>query len=557
MGMTTFSYFEYYLAMLGWAISNSIWNALTASGVALVPIIILFLQSMLETRQRGGVDVEAVTKGVETRMWQIYVVILFACIPWPALSLGEIKVDTTTSCGVTQMEHDKTQWGGEFSTIGNVRPHVPVWFNLTHLLSKSITGTAIASIPCNGDIRSTMFEIDNQRIADPNLIEEVAQFANQCYAQARVKLFRDNNVTESWTDTSGLITKWEAGWIGSKVFMDTGGYYDSMRALSPQRLFPWDANRDEGLAPGRDGGGYPICKNWWLDSKNGLRTRLAAQIEPGLLEKASSVFRWGENSTDSMIRNIVSPSAIERSKEMGSPFYNMGPSTETGVAGAFDSVREMYNNLRTTQSTGPLGNERDKGAAKVQAMRSALPMFQAIAYMVLVISIPIVLVLSGYSFGALFQLSFGMFTIHFLTFFWELSRWLDSKLLAGLYMNQGVGAVATRMMPWTDHGASYWMSDFVLWGSLVVMPILFLAFMAWAGLKAANTLALAHLGGAMGAEGAGKIGGQSGTGLGGAVGGAANKAGGAAMRAGARAASNHPKVRAARAAATTARNLRY
>ena len=81
MGMTTFSYFEYYLTMLGWAISNSIWNALTASGVALVPIIILFLQSMLEARQKGGVDVEAVTKGVETRMWQIYVIILFACIP--------------------------------------------------------------------------------------------------------------------------------------------------------------------------------------------------------------------------------------------------------------------------------------------------------------------------------------------------------------------------------------------------------------------------------------------------------------------------------------------
>lgn len=554
MGMTTFSYFEYYLTMLGWAISNSIWNALTASGVALVPIIILFLQSMLEARQKGGVDVEAVTKGVETRMWQIYVIILFACIPWPALSLGEIKVDTTTSCGVTQMEHDKTQWGGEFSTIGNLKPNVPVWFNLIHLISKSITGTAIASIPCNGDIRSTMFEIDNQRIADPNLIEEIAQFTNECYAQARVKLFRDKNVTESWTNASGLITKWEAGWIGSKVFMDTGGYYDSMRALSPQRLFPWDANRDEGLAPGRDGGGYPICKNWWLDSKNGLRTRLAAQIEPDLLEKASSLFRWGENSTDSMIRNIVSPSAIERSKEMGSPFYNMGPSTETGIAGALDSAREMYNNFKATQSTGPLGNERDKGAAQVQAMRSALPMFQAIGYMVLVISIPIVLVLSGYSFGALFQLSFGMFTIHFLTFFWELSRWLDSKLLAGLYMNQGVGAVATRMMPWTDHGASYWMSDFVLWGSLVVMPALFLLFMGWTGARMGSALAFAS-GTAAGAMG--KMGAQSGTGLSGTVGGAANKAGGAAIRAGARAASNHPKVRAARAAATTARNLRY
>lgn len=201
-----------------------------------------------------------------------------------------------------------------------------------------------------------------------------------------------------------------------------------------------------------------------------------------------------------------------------------------------------------------LGSERDKAEAQAQAMRSALPMFQAIGYMVLVISIPIVLVLSGYSFGALFQLSFGMFTIHFLTFFWELSRWLDSKLLAGLYMNQGVGAVVTRNLPWTDHGASYWMSDFVLWGSLVAMPALFVVMMGWAGMKTTGFL----LAGFSAGGAAGSIGAQGGAaaGIGKQIGGAANKAGGAAMRAGARAASNHPKVRAARAAATTARKFR-
>lgn len=552
MGMTTFSYFEYYLTMLGWAISNSIWNALTASGVALIPCIVIFLQSMLEARQKGGVDVEAVTKSVETRMWIVYVVIMFACIPWPVVTLGEIKVDTTGSCGVTQIEHDKTQWGGEFSTIGNVRPHAPVWFNLVHLVSKSITATAIASIPCDGDIRSTMFEIDNQRIADPNLIEEVAQFTNQCYAEARVKLFRDKNVTESWTDVSGMLNKWEAGWIGSKVFLETGGYYDSMRAQSPQRLFPWDADRDEALAPGRDGGGYPICKDWWLNSEKGLRKRLAEQIRPGLTERASGMLRWGENATDSMIRNLVSPSAVTRSREMGSPFYNMGPSTATGVAGGFEWLRESYTNWNSRKSTGITAERRYQEAGKIQAIRMALPMFQAIGYMVLVISIPIVLVLSGYSFGALIQLSFGMFTIHFLTFWWELSRWLDSKMLAGLYMNQGVGAVVTRNLPWTDHGASYWMSDFVLWGSLIAMPMLFLAFMAWAGMQINSALTLGTAAGMMGGMGA-----ASGIGFGKEVGGAAdaaNRAGGAAMRAGARAASRHPKVRAARAAAQAIKN---
>lgn len=536
MGMTTFSYFEYYLTMLGWAISNGVWNGLTASGIAILPLLAIFLQSFIQVRERGdNLNVEAITKNVETRLWISYIVIIFACIPWPVLNLGEIKVDTTSSCGVSAIVHDETQWGGELSTIGNVRPRVPVWFNFVHLVSKSITGVAVASIPCNGDVRATIFDIDNQRIADPVLIDEISQFTSECYAEARVKFFRDQNVSESWIDANGLMSKHEAGWIGAKTFLDAPGYYDSMRSLTPQRLFPWNQSRDEGLAPGQNGGGYPICKDWWENPQRGLRARLVDQVEPDLIERASSILRWGENATDSMIRNLVSPSSQERSKDMGSPFYNMGPSTASGVAGAADWARELYNNWNVTSQTGPLGNERDKAAAKAQAMRAALPMLQSIAYMVLVISIPIVMVLSGYSLGAMLQLSMGMFIVNFLYFWWELSRWLDSKLLAALYMNQGMDATITRMLPWTDHGAAYWMVDFVLWGSLVAMPLLFLAFMTWAGVKGTTALTAAFgMGGAAGA--AASIGSQTGSGLGAHAGAAGKKAGGAAARAAGRAA---------------------
>lgn len=541
MGMTTFSYFEYYLTMLGWAISNGVWNGLTASGIAILPVLAIFLQSFIQVRERGDtLNVEAITKNVETRLWVSYIVILFACIPWPALNLGEVKVDTTSSCGVSSIEHDETRWGGEFATIGNIHPHVPIWFNFVHLVSKSITGVAIATIPCNGDIRATIFEIDNQRIANPVLVDEVGQFTNECYAEARVKFFRDRNVSESWTDASGLVSKYEAGWIGAKVFLDAPGYYDSMRALTPQKFFPWNEARDEGLAPGQSGGGYPSCKSWWEDPQKGLRTRLAEQIKPETLERASSILRWGENATDSMIRNLVSPSAQQRSKDMGSPFYNMGPSTSSGVAGAADWARETYNNFKITSQTGPFGNERDKASARAQAMRAALPMLQPIAYLVLVISTPIVLVLSGYSLGAMIQLSMGMFLIHFLHFWWELSRWLDSRLLAGLYMNQGMDAAATRMLPWTDHGAAYWMADIVLWGSLVAMPLLFVVFMGWAGMRGATALVAAF--GMTGAAGdAAKVGENTGGGMGSLAG----KAGSTAAKAGGRAASRA----AARAAA--------
>jgi hypothetical protein len=33
------------------------------------------------------------------------------------------------------------------------------------------------------------------------------------------------------------------------------------------------------------GGGYPTCRQWWLDGGDGLRDRLLAQVDPGLLSR--------------------------------------------------------------------------------------------------------------------------------------------------------------------------------------------------------------------------------------------------------------------------------
>ncbi len=60
------------------------------------------------------------------------------------------------------------------------------------------------------------------------------------------------------------------------------------------------------------------------------------------------------------------------------------------------------------------------------AMRQALPMVQSILLMAVYIMLPMILAFAAYEFSTLITLTFVVFALNFLTFWWELARWLDS-----------------------------------------------------------------------------------------------------------------------------------
>lgn len=483
--MTASGYFEYYLIMLGWVVNNGIWELLASTGLVLIPIIAIFVTSFIKAREQSWeLNVQSVIKGAETKLWIAYVVIMFACLPLFPVKVGQLQFNQGDNCGVSQIAHDQTQWGGELETIGNMQPKVPLWWGLVHGFTKGITYSAIATLPCTADIRGTTYELQDQRITDPALVVETGEFIYQCYAAARQKLFKDKNVTESWTDLSGMVAKHESNWIGSKIFLETDGYYNSIQAKTPQKHFPYDSSRDEGYARGADGGGYPYCDEWWA----GLRGRLAAQIEPTLIEKVKGAFKWGEEATDVMIRNLVSPESMTRQQNMDSMFSSIAGDTHGGARGALEYLRDMYSNYKLSDKVGWSGDERGKAEGINKALRHSLPLFQAIMYFVLVVALPVILVYSIYSLRAVILATMGMFSIHFLTFWWEVSRWMDAKLLGALYNNQGAASHVVRYIPFTDNSTAYWMTDMVLWISMIVMPLTFMAFMAWAGYSSTGNI---------------------------------------------------------------------
>ena len=275
MTLNTTDYLEYYLTLVGWIVSNGIWNILVASGVFALPFVVMVVQEWLRARAEGA---DEGNKGVlssmriENRVWVAIVVILFAGIPFIPVDLSTIKFDTTRSaqCQVSVPQPTDTGWSNAYTTLNNQSALVPVWWFFMHAISKAVTGGAVAAIPCGTDLRQMRMDVDATRIDDPVLAQEVGDFVHDCYGPSRAKLFmsRPTLSDEQMNDVT---------WIGSSYFLNNAGFYDTYHSNTPRTAWPYDATRDAGLAQVDSGGGYPTCRQWWSDGGSGLRARLLAQ----------------------------------------------------------------------------------------------------------------------------------------------------------------------------------------------------------------------------------------------------------------------------------------
>jgi hypothetical protein len=66
------------------------------------------------------------------------------------------------------------------------------------------------------------------------------------------------------------------------------------------------------------------------------------------------------------------------------------------------------------------------------ALRQALPMVHAVLLMAIVVCIPLVMLFGAYD-PVVVTITFAMFALIFVPFWWELGGWLDDKLIELMY----------------------------------------------------------------------------------------------------------------------------
>lgn len=474
MTLFTTDYLEYYLTLVSWIVNNGIWAVLVSSGAFALPFVAIIVQEWLKARAEGA---DEGNKGVlsaariENRVFVAIVVVMFAGIPFIDVDLNTIQYDSSRSaqCQVSVPQPTDTGWSQSFSTINNQSAKVPVWWAFMHALSRAVTSASVAAIPCGTDLRQMRMEIDATRIDDPVLAQEVADFSRDCYGPARAKLF----MQRPQLDEQQMH---DVTWIGSRFFTDTNGYYDTYRSSTPRDDWPYDSNRDAGLAQVSSGGGYPTCRQWWADGGNGLRARLLGQVDPSLLNRLAG---WAGFLSRAEVDDSVSARSSPRQQKL-----NQG-SVYTDYGGQIDKTLPNI----VTRATGDVGMAVGAIAAfpAMDVARQALPMVLALLKMALVICIPLVLVVGTYDLKTVVTVSVVQFALFFTDFWFQLARWIDSTILDALYgWGFGWNRPHTNFDPLVGLNNAFgdMLLMFVTGTMFLVLPTFWVAALGWVGVKA-------------------------------------------------------------------------
>ncbi|WP_313025547.1 conjugal transfer protein TraG N-terminal domain-containing protein [Pseudomonas lopnurensis] len=466
--MMTHSYLEYFLTLFGWILNNGIASILTGTGLAVFPFLGVMITNYLKARDQGADEgnkgVLALT-WVETSVYSMIFVGMFGLVPIVPIQLGVIQIDEGRSqqCGRSVVQPADTAWGQTFSSLNGQSARVPMWWFLVHTFSKGITAASVATLPCGTELRQAQIAIDEMRLEDPYLRQEVGDFVRDCYANAKITLFDERPpLTKELTA--------DVGWIGSNFFMNTAGYYDREYSRTPRADWPYDETRDAGLPPNR-GGGFPTCRQWWADAGIGLRDRLIEQVPPTTWERVRNAITFASQAEaqDALLRTLVSPKRQSL--------------TQGGIYASYNSLdpTPLFGQLAAGAAAVGTGAASTAFFPMMHAVRETMPSIVAYTIMVAIIALPLVLVLSGYDLKVFVAVSIIMFGMYFLHFWFEVARWLDSRLLEALYSSGGPNGTGFLDMTSDPVGDMY--MDFTTGTMFLVIPALWMGVLGWAGFK--------------------------------------------------------------------------
>jgi hypothetical protein len=474
----TNDYLEYYLTLVGWIINNGIWEMIQDTGLFAVPFCVIIVREWLKARGEGA---DEGNKGVlslariETGIYVGYVVVALCGVPAVTVSFDTLQFDQARAqqCQYNLPSPADTGWNTSFSSLAGQSARLPVWWAFMHSLSKGLTNGAVASIPCGTDLRQMRMDVDNTRINSPLLAQEIADFTHDCYGPSRARLFMRQPELGSAANNGETLK--DMSWIGSSFFLNTSGYYDTDYSKTPRASWPYNPGRDVGLPQVSGGGGYPTCKQWWSDGGTGLKDRIQAQVDPGLMTRFLGWAKWlsAEDVNEALVRQLVAPSSQVDGAVYSDYGGQIGGTVWNGAARAGGTLGVALGSLAYFPG--------------MDMVRQALPMVMAFLKMAMVVSMPLVLVIGAYQLKTAMTMTVVFFSLIFVDFWFQLARWIDSTILDALY---GSGSPHLSLDPvmGLNTATQDAILNFVMGAMFIILPAFWIAALGWAGISAGSVL---------------------------------------------------------------------
>lgn len=440
------------LTLTSWQISQKLFMMLNQTGIVVFMLCVIVFQVWTEVAQEGE---DEGNKGLlslnrtEVKLTIAALVCFFATFPIFPVNVNTLTYDQVASetCGVGvtsgSTNSDQSSFNGE-------QVKAPLWWILWHDLWQGLTNSAISSIPCHYDIERSMLQLSQMDIKSQPLRQETQDFYEQCFTRARVMM--KGAAREELVDQDDYD---EANWLGGAYFLKDNPKaphttYTQLQAEKAVFNFPYNPDRDNPVQmkyrrTGTDNKtAYPYCDEWW-DSKEGrsdgqragLKWRIFNNVEennPKLVREildSDSFFSemLGTQTTPAEKANMLVQRvlSVENQSTNGRIVRGYGQVLDKTLD---HQAREVWNGAAGWAGT-EIGHLLAGPAYFV--VREVMPMLQSLLLTMVVIASPIVLTISSFSMMTLMSLSLSYAGLLFLTFWWELCRSFDSKLLEGVY----------------------------------------------------------------------------------------------------------------------------
>ncbi|MAZ86144.1 MAG: conjugal transfer protein TraG [Cellvibrionaceae bacterium] len=502
--MAVDSTLELYTTLFGWLFYNSIWDVLVATGIVFLPFLGILLDTII--RSYAGEDAEeagnTTLRIVEVEFFVAFFVILIAAVPATPLNAVDLSFTPRAVIGtpaqpVATVNNSRTTYGGGISfNAAPVTVNVPVFWYAVMSFSSGFNRAVMEDVPPTLDFRGYVDELRDASIQDPNLQHEINDFFRDCFVEARSKYLAERPSSAAITALLNSYGESDPDWIGSHVYQEIPGYYDSIRADTVREGYPWSALRDvEWDATNHPVYGKPFCSEWWLGiqqsilSEQGDLDLLSAAAEPG----------WDPAPRRDAVIQIALINSPPRWTTRGYDFaYGNLVDFSVGEPGVMVSVQ---NAAQQGLAAYGLGKTSVSFAAYLRVFLEAAPMVQALILMGLYTLLPFFILISRYKFSLLIIGALILFTVKFWTVLWFFAWWVDQNLIQAFYPDPG--SVTTLFS--TDLTLKRIILNFLTGGLYLVLPLLLSVYLGLAGIRVASQLDGATQAITRGTAGAGRI----------------------------------------------------
>ena len=276
-------------------------------------------------------------------------------------------------------------------------------------------------------------------------------------------------------------------WLGSHVYRDTPGFYDTLRPSKQIAGWVYDPARDtEYDAAAPPAWGKPTCKAWWEDPAIGLRTKLITEADAtsagfsGLVVAVAPALA-SEQQNDAVARTVLTNAPPTWSN-------NDLVAHNTGSTGWLSTAE---NAVKGGLAAGGVLTASALFSVTMTAILQALPMVQAILLLGMYALLPMVVVLSRYSIAMMVIGAMAIFTVKFWSVLWYLALWVDQNLIQSMYPD--VNTFLQIFANPGEHDTKRMLLNMITTSLYMGLPLLWSGMMAWAGVQVGRSLETATI----------------------------------------------------------------